>query len=44
MACHVMPGSPGSGPALAADMKHRLGIPYRKISQLYELAFGLDWR
>ncbi|MBC7098942.1 IS66 family transposase [Candidatus Bipolaricaulota bacterium] len=28
--------------ALAADMKHRLGIPYRKISQLYELAFGLE--
>jgi transposase len=27
--------------ALAADLKHRLGIPYRKISQLYELAFGL---
>jgi len=28
--------------ALAADLKHRLGIPYRKISQLYGLAFGLE--
>ena len=28
--------------ALAADLKHRLGIPYRKISQLYKLAFGLE--
>ena len=28
--------------ALAADLKGRLGIPYRKISQLYELAFGLE--
>ncbi|MFQ6117644.1 MAG: IS66 family transposase [Candidatus Bipolaricaulia bacterium] len=28
--------------ALAADLKHRLGIPYRKIAGLFELAFGLE--
>ncbi len=28
--------------ALAADLKHRLGIPYRKISDLFETAFGLE--
>jgi transposase len=27
--------------ALAADLKHRLGIPYRKITELFETAFGL---
>jgi hypothetical protein len=27
--------------ALAADMKHRLGIPYRKTAELFETAFGL---
>jgi len=28
--------------ALAADLKHRLGIPYRKITELFETAFGLE--
>jgi len=28
--------------ALAADLKHRLGIPYRKIGELYKSAFGLE--
>ncbi len=28
--------------ALATDLKHRLGIPYRKISDLFETAFGLE--
>ena len=28
--------------ALAADLKHRLGIPYRKIADLFETAFGLE--
>lgn len=28
--------------ALAADLKHRLGIPYGKIADLFETAFGLD--
>lgn len=28
--------------ALAADLKHRLGIPYRKIAELFETAFGLE--
>jgi len=28
--------------ALAADLKHRLGIPYRKICGLFETAFGLQ--
>jgi len=28
--------------ALAADLKHRLGIPYRKIAQLFETPFGLE--
>lgn len=27
--------------ALAAEMKHRLGIPYRKIAELFQTAFGL---
>jgi transposase len=27
--------------ALAADMKHRLGIPYRKTAELFEMTFGL---
>ncbi len=27
--------------ALAADLKHRLGVPYRKIAELLEMAFGL---
>jgi len=27
--------------ALAADLKHRLGIPYRKIADLFQTAFGL---
>lgn len=28
--------------ALAADLKHRLGIPYRKIADLFKTAFGLE--
>ncbi|HEU68454.1 MAG TPA: IS66 family transposase [Candidatus Acetothermia bacterium] len=28
--------------ALAADMKHRLGIPYRKTADLFQTAFGLE--
>lgn len=28
--------------ALAADLKHRLGIPYRKITELFGTAFGLE--
>jgi len=28
--------------ALGADLKHRLGIPYRKITELFETAFGLE--
>ncbi|WP_376789652.1 IS66 family transposase zinc-finger binding domain-containing protein [Thermoflexus sp.] len=28
--------------ALTADLKHRLGIPYRKITELFETAFGLE--
>ena len=28
--------------ALAADLKHRLGIPYRKITELFKVAFGLE--
>jgi transposase len=28
--------------ALAADLKHRLGIPYRKIADLLETAFGVE--
>lgn len=28
--------------ALAAELKHRLGIPYRKITDLYRTAFGLE--
>lgn len=28
--------------AFAADLKHRLGIPYRKIAELLEAAFGLE--
>lgn len=28
--------------ALAADLKHRLGIPYRKITDLFQTAFGLE--
>lgn len=28
--------------ALAADMKHRLGVPYRKITDLFRTAFGLE--
>jgi transposase len=28
--------------ALAADLKHRLGIPYRKIADLFETGFGLE--
>jgi len=28
--------------ALAADLKGRLGIPYRKIAGLFEMAFGLE--
>ncbi|HEY5596997.1 MAG TPA: IS66 family transposase [Candidatus Bipolaricaulota bacterium] len=28
--------------ALAADLKHRLGVPYRKISELFATAFGLE--
>jgi len=28
--------------ALAADLKHRLGIPYRKITELLEITFGLE--
>jgi transposase len=28
--------------ALAADLKHRRGIPYRKITELCEVAFGLE--
>ena len=27
--------------ALAADLKHRLGLPYRKIAELFQTAFGL---
>lgn len=27
--------------ALAAEFKHRLGIPYRKVAELFQLAFGL---
>lgn len=27
--------------ALATDLKHRLGIPYRKIADLFQTAFGL---
>lgn len=27
--------------ALAADLKHRLGLPYRKIADLFHTAFGL---
>jgi transposase len=27
--------------ALAADLKHRLGVPYGKIEELFEVAFGL---
>ncbi|HEX7049503.1 MAG TPA: IS66 family transposase [Longimicrobiales bacterium] len=27
--------------ALAADLHHRLGVPYRKIAELFESAFGL---
>jgi len=28
--------------ALAADLKHRLGVSYRKIAELFETAFGLE--
>jgi hypothetical protein len=28
--------------ALAADLKHHLGIPYRKITELFQTAFGLE--
>ena len=28
--------------ALAADLKHRLGIPYRKVAELFQLAWGLE--
>jgi len=28
--------------ALATELKHRLGIPYRKITDLFQTAFGLD--
>lgn len=28
--------------ALAVDLKHRLGIPYRKIADLFQTAFGLE--
>jgi hypothetical protein len=28
--------------ALAADLKHRLGIPYGKIADLFQTAFGLE--
>lgn len=27
--------------ALAADLKHRLGIPYRKVADLFDTSFGL---
>lgn len=29
--------------ALGADLKHRLGVPYAKISELMQVAFGLDF-
>jgi hypothetical protein len=29
--------------ALAADLKHRLGVPYAKICELMQVAFGLDF-
>jgi transposase len=29
--------------ALGADLKHRLGVPYAKISELMEVAFGLNF-
>ncbi len=28
--------------ALAAELKHRLGLPYRKITNLFQTAFGLE--
>jgi transposase len=28
--------------ALAADLKHRLGIPYRKVAELFRVAWGLE--
>jgi transposase len=28
--------------ALASDLKHRLGVPYRKIADLFRTAFGLE--
>jgi transposase len=27
---------------LAADLKHRLGIPYRKVAELFRVAWGLE--
>jgi hypothetical protein len=45
LSCAAGAAGVGVGPrakALACDLKHRLGVPYAKISELYHTAFGLE--